>query len=219
MTPEMTPAQAFKARLLAKKEAEQGGIKPVIGGSQYELMINQLAQYKRRLKSIKSTQAKETAKRDEILPELRPYVDGVLEAATGQQDDVLIYYMIWSLDAGDVDECLRIAAYAFEHGLVMPDVFARDLADWTAEEIAVRTIKAHEKGEVLDNSSFTAWSLVKEADMVDEVAAKLHKAMGLVLHTSEPEKALHHYRQAVELWERVGAKKLINELEKVTAGQ
>lgn len=199
---------------LAAKAASQSAINPLLPNNQYNLMLNQLAQHKRRLKAIKSTQAKEQVKREDILPELKPYVDGVLEADTGQQDDVVMHYMIWSLDAGDVHECLRIADYAVPHSLVMPEQFARDLDDWLAEEIATRTIKAYEAGQAIDNTAFTAWSLVKDADLFDQVAAKIHKAMGLVLHNDRPEQALHHYRTAVELWDKVGTKKLINELEK-----
>lgn len=199
---------------MAAKAASQSATNPLIPNSQYNLMLNQLAQHKRRLKAIKSTQAKEQVKREEILPELKPYVDGVLDADTGQQDDLVMHYMIWALDAGDVHECLRIADYAVPHKLAMPEQFERDLEDWLAEEIATRTIKASEAGQELDNTAFTAWSLVKGADLFDQVAAKLHKAMGLVLHNEHPERALHHYRTAYELWERVGTKKLINELEK-----
>lgn len=215
----MSIARRDTLKKLAAKAATDAAEGRIVSNSAYELMLNQLAQHRRRLKQIKSSQAKEAIKRDEILPQLKPYVDGVIEAATGQQDDVLIYYMIWAFDAGGVDECLRVAEYAAEKQLVMPDVFSRDLADWLAEEIAIRTIKSHEKGDALDNSSHSAWALVKEADLMDEVAAKLHKAMGLTLHASEPRQALHHYKTAVELWDRVGVKKLIAELEKTVSAQ
>lgn len=201
-------------RKLAEKAASDTAANPLRSNSQYNLMLGQLAQYKQRLKAIKSTQAKEQVKREELLPEMKAYVDGVLEADTGHQDDVVMHYMIWSFDAGDVDECLRVANYAVPHKLAMPDQFDSDLDDWLARAIAERTIKASEAGQGLDNTAFTAWSLVKDADLFDEVAAKLHKAMGLVLHNDRPELALTHYRTAVDLWDRVGAKKLITELEK-----
>jgi hypothetical protein len=204
---------------LAAKAASSTAANPLLPNNQYTLMLNQLAQYRRRLKEIKSSASKEQVKRDELLPELKPYVEGVLQADTGQQDDVVVYYMIWSLDAGNVDECLRIADYATRHRLAMPEQFARDIWDWLPEEIAERTIKAYEQGNPLDNTAFTAWSLVKDHDMVDEVKAKLHKAMGLVLHKDRPDQALIQYRNAVELWDRVGVKKLINELDKQVSAE
>lgn len=204
---------------LAAKGAIASAANPLLPNNQYTLMLNLLAQFRRRLKDIKSNAAKEQVKRDELLPELKPYVNGVLEADTGQQDDVVVYYMVWSLDAGDINECLRIADYATRHCLAMPEQFARDIWDWLAEEIAIRTIKASEIGEPLDHSAFTVWSLVKDADLMDEVQAKLQKAMGLVLHAERPELAVQHYRRAVELWDKVGVKKLITELEKQVSAE
>lgn len=201
---------------LAAKEAASSASDPHADHSQYTLMLGQLTQYKQRLKAIKSTATKEQVKRDELLPEMKPYVDGVLEADAGIQDNVVMHYLVWTFDAGDVDECLRIAEYATNYSLVMPEQFDRDLTDWLAEEVAKRTIKAFEQGNELDNSAFTAWSLVKDEDMTDEVSAKIHKAMGLVLHHEKPEQALTYYRKAVELYDRVGAKNLIKELEKQT---
>lgn len=209
-----SPAEQLRAKALAAKEAGNAEGNDHYPRSQYNLMLSQLAQYKQRLKAIKATSQKEAVKRDEMLPEMRAYVEGVLESDAGMQDDVLVTYMIWALDAGDIDECLRVGEYVMKHDLVMPEQFERDTADWLAEEVAIRTIKAHEAGQALDNSAFTVWSWVKDLDLFDQVAAKIHKAMGLVLHDQKPDQALKHYKQAYELWSRIGTKKLADQLEK-----
>ncbi len=212
-----SPAQAYKARMAAAKES---GRKSVSGASQYELMLQQLAQNKRRLKDIKATSAKEAVKREEILPDMKPYIDGVLASGSTVQNDVLMYYMVWAFDAGEIDECLRVAEFVIPAGMAMPDsLMSRDAIDWLAESIADRTVENFDADNPaeLDNAPFTAFSIVNGLDITDVPHAKLHKAMGHVLHFSEPKKAIKHYLTAFDLWNRSGTKKLAMALEKQLA--
>ncbi|MCQ8762839.1 phage terminase small subunit, partial [Escherichia coli] len=46
--------------------------------------------------------------------------EGVLAAGGAQQDDVLMYVMLWRIDAGDYAGALEIGRHALRHGWVMP---------------------------------------------------------------------------------------------------
>jgi hypothetical protein len=173
-----------------------------------------LAQHRARLKTIKATATKEQIKREELLPELKPYVDGILEADTGGQDEVLVTYMVWAFDAGLFDDCLTVAQYALEHDLVLPVQFTRDLSEWLVEEFADRTIRAAANAEPLDNHAFTVWAMTKDLDMGDITAGKIHKAMGLVVMTERPESALVSFKLSDKLWDKAGVRKLIQSIEK-----
>lgn len=199
---------------LAMAEAVASGATPAANTSQYNLHLGLLAQYRARLKEIKATISKEQIKKDEMLPELKPYVDGVLASEAGGQDDVVTTYMVWAFDAGLYDECLTVAQYAVEHDLVLPAQFSRDLSEWLVEEFADRTISAHNDGDELDSHPFTVWSMCKHLDMGDITAAKIHKAMGLIVMVERPEHALVSFKQADKLWKRAGVKKLIQSIEK-----
>lgn len=205
-----------KKAALAAAIAADGG--PALVNSEYELMLGRVAGFRRRLKEVKS-QVKKSEVKTEILPEMRPYVEGVLEAATGQQDDNIIYYMIWAFDADEIDEFIWVAEYAIEKELVLPEAWESDLVDWVARSAAERTIKMYEQGETLDNSVFSVWALVKDLDMLDVVNAKMRKAMGFVLMANEPEKALAEFKAAVALNDKVGVKKMITAIEKDLSGE
>ena len=71
-------------------------------------------------------------------------------------------------------------------------------------------ISALQLGDVLET--------ISGYDMVDEILAKLHRAIGEALHSEgDNERALAHLRRAVELNPKVGAKPLIAKLEKEMA--
>ncbi|STH42997.1 small terminase subunit [Escherichia coli] len=46
----------------------------------------------------------------ELLPKYAAWAEGVLAAGGAQQDDVLMYVMLWRIDAGDYAGALEIGA-------------------------------------------------------------------------------------------------------------
>ena len=56
----------------------------------------------------------------ELLPEICRTGGGRLAAGGAQQDDVLMYVMLWRIDAGDYAGALEIGRHALRHGWVMP---------------------------------------------------------------------------------------------------
>lgn len=221
----MTPAQRNQQRKRAAREAEAAGPgQSMAGATAYELQLAQLAQDRARLKQIQSAQGKAELKR-QLLPAYQPYVDGVLAAGRGAQDEVLTTIMVWRIDAGDYAGALDIAGYVLEHGLIMPDRFARTTGCLIAEEIAEAALKAQKAGETFDGEILSrAGSLTKDQDMPDEARAKLHLAYGRAvmggIDEQDPDaadlmRAAINLRRAIDLHSNCGAKKDLERAERL----
>ena len=211
----VSPAKAHFMRATAAQAAAQVGARnPMRNATGYELMLAQLDAHKRRLKQIQSIQRKIEVKR-ELLGEYTPYVDGVLEAGRGAQDDVLMSVMVWRIDTGDTVGGLAIARYALAHGLTMPDQYSRDAATLIAEEFAETALAARSADQPVDLATLIeVGELVRDKDMPDEVRAKLHKAIGYALSADDKAASLTHLQQALQLHDRAGVKKDIERLER-----
>lgn len=169
---------------------------------------------RRRLKQLQSVERKIAAKR-ELLPDYEAYVAGVLAASQGVQDDVLGYVLCWRIDVGDFASALPIARYVLTHRLSMPDRFQRTTATLVAEEPAEQALKAYAAGKSFDVGVLRdVLELTAAEDMPDQVRAKLLFALGRHLADQAPGEALAYLRRAVELHDKVGAKKDIEQLER-----
>lgn len=148
--------------------------------NQYELMLYKLAEDRGRLKDVQSIERRADVKR-QLLPEYQPWIQGVLEGDSGQQDDVFMTIMLWTIDIGDIAGALPMVEYAINHKLVMPDQYKRTPACLIAEEAAEIALKTGDVQHL--NALLTVEGLTIAEDMPDEVRAKLHKAIGYAMRT------------------------------------
>lgn len=222
----MDLARQHFQRVTAAKAAASASPGEPIKANAYELQLIRLADAKRALKQVQSIERKAEVKR-RVLPEFGPWIQGVLEAGRGGQDDVLMTAMVWLIDIGDFPAALEIAAYALQHKLTLPDQYKRDVATLVAEEIAEQSTSAIAAGKPADLESLDrALLLTSECDMPDEVRAKLHKALGQAFQAQSgiagdgeldklaAQNALAHFKRALELHDRAGVKKEIERLER-----
>ncbi|WP_367672554.1 phage terminase small subunit [Serratia symbiotica] len=179
----------------------------------YDLMLLQLNEDRRRLKGIQSTVTKAQVK-IEVLPKYAAWAEGVLSVDGAQQDGVIMYVMLWRIDAGDYAGALTIGRHAIKHGWVMP-VGKRNTATVLTEEMADAA-----KAAILAGTPFDADLLLQTLDAVDgedmpdQSRARLHKSIGWVQTESNPLSALNHLRHALQLDEKCGVKKDIEQLER-----
>ncbi|MBN7122416.1 hypothetical protein BSU01_11955 [Erwinia billingiae] len=205
------PFRAHTRFIQAQEAARSGGSGRNTKG--YDLMLLQLNEDRRRLKGIQSNVRKAEIK-VEVLPKYAAWAEGVLAADGAQQDDVLMYVMLWRIDAGDYPGALKIGRHALKQGWVMP-LGHRTTATVLAEEIADAA-----KAAVLAEAPFEpallleALEVVDAHDMPDQSRARLHKSIGWVLTESNPASALNHLKRALQLDERCGVKKDIEQLER-----
>ena len=208
----LSPARQHRLRIQAESASRLGGSARHANG--YELMLMQLNEDRRRLKGVQSHVRKAEIKIT-LLPKYLVWINGVIEANSERQDDVLLYVMVWAIDASDFDLALRIAEHALQHRWVMPMPTPRNVATWVVEEISDSALKA-----LATKQAFTADTLLRVlsvtegCDMPDQSLARLHKAIGYVLREVSPMAALNHLNQALALHDRCGVKKDIEQLVK-----
>ncbi len=212
---QVNPARAHRQRVLAAMRGEKDEVLDARAETQYELMLMQLAEHRRRLKQIQSIERKIEVKR-QFLPEYEPYVQGVLQGNSGRQDDVLMTILVWYIDAGEIGKALPLAEYALQHELQTPDRYERSTACLVAEEIADTALKLMDSesavsADLIGQSS----SITEEHDMFDQVRARLLKAYGMSLtKAGNKPAAIEPLKRALELDERSGVKKLIEQTER-----
>ncbi|MFZ4214392.1 phage terminase small subunit, partial [Pantoea endophytica] len=127
----------------------------------------------------------------------------------------LMYVMLWRVDAGDYAGALAIGRHAIRHGWSMPQGFNRNVQTLLAEEMADAA-----KNALVAKTDFDPGLLMQtldvigDLDMPDQSRARLHKSLGWVLRENQPVAALNHLQQAMQLDERCGVKKDIEQLER-----
>jgi hypothetical protein len=225
---QLTPAQRNQLRKRAAKEA--AATAPAIsmaGATAYEQQLAQLQQDRLRLKNVQSDQGKAELK-SRLIPAYGPYIEGVLAAGNGAQDEVLTTLMVWCIDAGLYQGALEIATYVIKHNLLMPDRFARSTGTLIAEEIANAALKAQKAGESFPLAILgQAAAITAEQDMPDQARAKLHLALGksLAADVSDEgavgidllhlEQAKAHLARAIALHSACGGKKDLERVDRL----
>lgn len=210
-----SPARAHRERMLAALQGAASPEQDRTAANAYELQLMQLAEHRRTLKGIQSIERKIDAKRT-MLATYKPWIDGLLAADRGGQDDVLVTVTLWHLDTGDLAGALPMADYVIRHKLNTPDQYERTAPTLIAEEVADTAIKLQEAGTGPDLFLLINYlRLLQDCDIFDQVRAKLHKAVGRAyLAEGGKEPAAEHYRRALELHDKVGLKKDLEVLER-----
>lgn len=223
------PCRRHFQRVTASIEAAAvaGPSQTMAGATAYEQQLAQLLQDRQRLKNVQSNQGKAELK-SQLIPAYKPYIEGVLAAGNGAQDEVLTTLMVWCIDAGLYQGALEIAGYVIKHNLLMPDRFERSTGTLIAEEIANAALKAQKAGEGFPLSVLTdAAALTAEQDMPDQARAKLHLALGKAfaalvaddapvgMDLAPMELAKHHLAKAIDLHSNCGGKKDLERVERL----
>lgn len=225
-----TLAQRHRMHHLALAQAALAVTADVHGhtvGTAYELQQAQLHQHRLRLKDLHSVEKKIEAKRV-ILPEYDAYVDGVLQARPGTQDDVIATVLVWHIDAGNYARALQIAEYAMDSDIKPPDNYNRTLPTIVQDEVAEAILAGKLKGQEALQIAAQAMALTESADTPDQAKSKLYKSAGWAIlgktGSSDVDmnsrtlkacrEALPLLLRAMELDTRAGVKKDIERLER-----
>lgn len=224
--------QQHQAKSAAETAAEFGTMQNT---NAYEQQLLQLNSDKNRLKNIQSKQNKVELKR-QLLPNYKPYIQGILDIKPGVQDAVVTEMLVWAIDIGEYDFALDLAEYVLKFGLKLPDRFERSEACFVTEDIAEAYLKVlktdvlisendfyqlYRLDDLLNDESLESSSL----DMPDEVRAKLYLALGkanmrFIQGESELDFAYAAHAQkflekAVELDDKCGGRTDLNKMTKL----
>jgi hypothetical protein len=225
-------AQRHRIRVLAEKASQAAGPTALdavpcgLLSNIQALMMANLVNDLRRLKEIKSVERKIEVKR-EMLPAYKDYLDGVLAADAGGQDEVVTTVMVWHLDVLDIDRGLQLAGYVLAHDLALPERYDRDVATLLLDEVSDAVLAGRLPAtEQTVTQLTTVASLTQGRDTPDQARAKLHRALGETMAEvagDEPtgpavdtaRAALAQLNRAVELHAGIGVKKTIERLQRV----
>lgn len=180
----ISPAQASLQRKLAAASrpdaapAGRAAPMPTDGpvASEYQLLLVALGIDLNTLRNIQSTERKIEAKRT-MIEKYRAWVEGAADASAGAQDEIVSTMMVWAIDINDWPLALKLAEYVLLAGINLPERYNRAPATLIAEEIAQVAIDA--PGAVPLEVLNAVADLVSDADIFDQVRAKLEKAFGL----------------------------------------
>ncbi len=199
------------AEYLARQAADPAN-SPRAFINEQERMRSVLNQHQLRLSKINSRERRIELK-TQLVSEYQPYLEGILAADEGGQDAVVTTLMLWFFDIGDYDYGLQLADYASRHDVAMPKLYERELATVIAGELSDAYLGESATKPAAEHLA-KALELVADADIPDNVNARLHKAYANTIEALQPATALEHYNRALELDARCGCKKNRDALEK-----
>lgn len=238
----LSPARQRKAYLIAAaacqvlavhgvQRRETAGNDNAFEGAAANMLV-QLAEDRRRLKQIQSTERKIDLKR-QLVPTYRGWCDGVMAGGAGERgplDEIFTTAMIWTIDIGDYVSALPMAEHVIAHSLGMPPQIERTAATFVVEEIAEAAIAAFDLGgDAAANFPAAVLPQVQDlledydCDIPDPVEAKLHKALGRAIMAgavaddaddvrARQQQTLACYTRALQLDAKVGVKKDVEKL-------
>ena len=220
----LTPMQQHQQRV----NAAQAGTTSALNEQQRALQW--LHTQRALLQGLSSRQTRESHKAN-VLPEIEPYLQGVLQADSGAPDPVIAHAAVWALDASNWPLALQLGAYMVKHGLPAPDEFKRSAATLLCDLMADAALTGSMPAAQIDGWLSAALSITKDADMPDQTRAKAHKAIayGLAgkttlagqagdwkgLSDAALRMALDHLTKAEQLDHNAGVKKDIAAVQKL----
>lgn len=165
------------------------------------------------LHGITSIQRKIEFKKSELIPKYREYIPRLKSA--GFDHELLVYFLIWLLDAKEIAEAVEHGLYCVDRGLSMPERFSTDL-----KTFFVGAVCCWAEDELSDESSASPYLMdlysyvdAEKWDIADAVMAKLLKCMGMQSELDkDPGKAIHFFEQAETYGAKVKTK--LNKLRK-----
>ncbi|WP_272573317.1 phage terminase small subunit [Providencia sp. PROV259] len=201
-----------RMQIEAKNVSAYGVLADPSAATQVKLMLRQ---HMRDLSKTQSFERKAVYKR-KALPLYETWITETLKGNSGVQDDVLMYLMLWSFDAGVYVQGLDIAEYALQHNLNMPAGQSRTTGCAIAEEMGDRAKEAYTaKNPIPLDILQRTMSLIEHEDMPDKVRGELHKWLGYSLRDNDfPQPALCELMRALELNDRCGVKQDIKNIER-----
>ncbi|WP_298613247.1 phage terminase small subunit [uncultured Thiothrix sp.] len=209
----LSPAQAHRVKVEAGLENKPAQPINPQALTQYRAHQIKLQADQRVLAQIRSHQQRLKLKR-ELLQNYEDYLQGVLAGShelQGRTDNVLIWCTLWTLDTGDIRRGLQLAACALQRGMETPDGFKRSLLETLSEEASKAILQAHPVDYRAELEQL--WQLTEGKDLQDKIRARLAKAYGLALLSTEPEQAVQLLNQAQTLCPTIGVKGYLKQLQ------
>lgn len=151
-----------------------------------------------------------------MLVKYKDYVDTLVSADQGGDNNIVAQCMVWAIDASEADPSwmewgFKVARYAIRHTIAPPLGFNRTPAAFVLETVAELAITARKSDGAFEKSwLMTALELAEAEDMHDQIRAKAYKELGLILAAAEAatveelELAIDYLEQALKIDTKIG---------------
>lgn len=170
-----------------------------------------------RLNKIPSKMERKEIKRLSV-PEYDEYIQPLLVSGkTGKNNDVFAWVLVWCVDAGLLDQAIKMLAVALDNELTAPRLFtSRKLPEIVVEDISV-IVGNHQTPEIFKDYLFQLEDLTKQTSLPDYIRSKLYRALGLAVMNQSAHDAAKWFEKSVEYNPKGGAKALLKTCRKLMA--
>jgi len=178
------------------------------------VLFHQFKSDRKRLAVIRSKSARDNEKVN-VLKSYEQWSDELMrvDVLSREQKSMFVWLLLWRVDVGNWRKAVEMAAFAMHHSMETPEAFSRTLPETVAEQITdgiTQNGDVDKHRAVLDELD----ELVVNADMTDQIRAKLYKACGLACMDTDTKRAKAMFTQALELNPRIGVKRLLKQIDK-----
>lgn len=176
----ISPAQRHSQRLqMAAQLKKRQAIETAESLHMQIQLLNQDVSYLQGLPTIADRVA---YKRDELLPRWKPTVDAYLEGGNVYENPVFAWFVVWTFDAGDLEEALRLADIAIEQQQPTPDNIKSRFPVFVADTVMAWAENTAAAGESVEPYfSKVLEKVTQHWRLHEEITAKWYKFAGLML--------------------------------------
>lgn len=176
----LSPAQRHSQRLKAEQQLKRRQAVETMESLHMQMQIlNQDVAYLRALPMIADRVA---YKRDELLPRWKPTVDAYLEGGNVYDNPVFAWFVVWTFDAGDLDEALRLADIAIAQQQPTPENIKSHFPAFVADTVMAWAEEAAAAGESVEPYFSQVFEKVTQHwRLHEEITAKWFKFAGQML--------------------------------------
>lgn len=191
-----TPFQMHMQREQAKKAREQQKEKlaakepdaaeeSATDYTQFELLKHSLEQDVQAAKNLPRGKARDAMRDETLIPRYQPHADAYVESGEEYANPVLVWVMIWLLDAGRIEAAMPLAMHAIKQGQAMPADFKRDLPVWVADTIRAWSEAQFKAGHSPEPYFSDMFKALEEMDVPHVVTMKFNKLAGKIAFDQE----------------------------------
>jgi hypothetical protein len=215
---EQGPATATDARAYTPATALAG---PANAKKHLALMISAMDADLERISAINSREARQTLKRDELLPKYLDYVQRYRESGLNHPNPVLMQVLVWLFDTAQFEAGLDMADFAIGQGQELPERFKRDVQTFVADEVIDWAEAEQKAGRSPEPYVSNLLPLVDgEWKLFERIPARYHKLLGvLAMDRKDWAAAVQHLNRATDLYPEIGVKTRLEGAEKALRKQ
>ncbi len=212
--------QAHKAKCLAKVAAEKlneqrttadintGDVAVKLNrvlsdvANQHDVVLAALAQDREALKQHTDVKKKIALKKEQLIPKWLPIIEQYRDSGAKRPFEPLVWFAIWLIDAGLIEQGIYWADFAIAQGQKMPDnfksanlesVISRQVHDWALEQFKAQHSAEPYLSEVVARIETNQWLVSEPA-----LTSMLFKLVALYAeHEKQDEKAESYFLKAV----------------------